>query len=282
MTSAPEYAKPYFWWGPGWQRSPPRSLPELVAGGTLSLATAALLATAVQDHWSIAVLAGPSGVGKTTLLTALLPFVSAGNQQIYVRGAFEPFAFLTDSTVAAGSTTLLCNEISPHLPVYLWGTGVATFLAARARGFQVLATAHAADGLAFVRLLTGPPLRIAGHLVGGWDLVVGLEAAVAEKGGGPKIAGLWAFRPAAADGIVLNHLGDGHGALPDLLPNLAAIEPPRGLEPLTRERVEATIVRLAAAGQPPDEGRIALESKEAPRPQPEPAPWRPRRSRPNG
>src|SRR5215217_8012988 len=113
---------------------------ELLRDETIDAWTAANLWAALARRRSLTVVAGASGVGKTTLLTALLDFLPQGARRIYVRGCFETFAFLADPTINPGETTLLINEMSPHLPVYLWGPAVGRVLEATQRGFNLLST----------------------------------------------------------------------------------------------------------------------------------------------
>src|SRR5262245_28755713 len=106
------------------------NLDDLVAAGSLSRELAVVLKTLVERRASIVVAAGPSGAGKTTFLSALLDHLPEATTRIYVRGCYEPFDFLRETNPA--SSALLVNEISPHLPIYLWGPGVRqTFEAAK-------------------------------------------------------------------------------------------------------------------------------------------------------
>ena len=69
----------------------------------------------------------------------------------------------------------MINEISPHLPVYLWGPPVERVLEAAQRGFMLLATAHADSVHDLVRALTGSPLHIRAAQIAAFELVVVLE-----------------------------------------------------------------------------------------------------------
>jgi hypothetical protein len=141
IGSASSYTEPFWWWGPGWSTPVPRGIDELMRDETIDSWTAANLWAALARRRSLAVVAGASGVGKTTLLTALLDFLPPETRRIYPRGCFETFTFLSDPAPVAAETALLINEISPHLPVYLWGPAVGRMLKAADRGYTVLATA---------------------------------------------------------------------------------------------------------------------------------------------
>jgi len=140
----------------------------------------------------VVVVAGPRGAGKTTLLNALIDCYPSDTRRFYLRGCFEPFSFLSDPAVQPGRSLLLVNEFSPHLPSYLWGSGVARVLTAIKQGFAVVGTAHAADAVEFVASLAGFPLRIAPALIGGIDLIVALTDGAGD--GHRTVAGIWTLR----------------------------------------------------------------------------------------
>ena len=194
--------EPFFWWGPGWNPPPRRTLRELLVAETLDLRTASYLWCALYRRCSLAVVAGASGAGKSTLLAALLDFLPAATTPIHVRGCYETFAFRADPHVDPNHTALLANEVSPHLPVYLWGPGVATFLACRRDGYQLLTTAHAANAQEFVVMLAGSPLRLAPGQIAAIEFVTAL-AAPAAKGEAPRVVGLWRMAATQA-GIALD------------------------------------------------------------------------------
>ena len=169
-------AEPLGWWGPVWQRPRPRSVVELIRDGVLPVEVAATLWALLARRASVVVAAGPSGAGKTTLATELLDLLPAGTARFFLRGCYEPFAFLDDPAVVPRRSALLANEISPHLPIYLWGPAVARALAAIGQGFQFVGTAHAASAEAFVGMLAGYPLRVPVADVARVDLMVLLDA----------------------------------------------------------------------------------------------------------
>lgn len=168
------YDEPFGWWGPVWSQPAPRTIVDLISDGVLSAEVAALLCELVARRASIVVAAGPSGAGKTTLLTALLDALPADTKKVYVRGCYEPFDFFAETDPA--STALLINEISAHLPIYLWGPGVRRVLTAARDGYQLAATAHATSVEEFIYSLAGYPLRIPAEEIQAIDLLVLVDA----------------------------------------------------------------------------------------------------------
>jgi energy-coupling factor transporter ATP-binding protein EcfA2 len=178
MRPHASYDQPFAWWGPLW--SPPKvhGILDLIKDDVLSAETAALLWALLARRASLVVVANPSGAGKTTLLTALLAFLPLDTHRLYLRGCYEPFAFLNDPAIDPTKTVLLVNEISAHLPAYLWGPGVSRTLDATRLGFTLAATAHASSPTAFVQTLTGYPLRLRPEEIAAIDLVVVLDARI--------------------------------------------------------------------------------------------------------
>jgi energy-coupling factor transporter ATP-binding protein EcfA2 len=150
--------QPFFWWGPFGEPDDPPDLARLIANGTLSSGLAAFLAAAVHHRASLAVVAGPSGAGKSALLSALLAALPAETARLYPRGMYEDFRFLRSPDFDPQGTALLVNEISPHLPIYLWGESARRALALREQGIAIHATAHATTVAGFAAQLAAPPL----------------------------------------------------------------------------------------------------------------------------
>lgn len=173
---SPSHQDAFGWWGPVWEPPAPCTIPDLIRNGTLTVETVALLWTLLARRASLVVTAGPSGAGKTTLLTALLDLLPPDTRRVYLRGCYEPFAFLDDRTVDPDNTYLLINEISAHLPIYLWGPGVRRALDAARCGFGIAATAHATSVEGFVQSLAGYPLRVPAGEIATLDLIVQLDA----------------------------------------------------------------------------------------------------------
>ena len=179
----------------------PRDIAELLRDETVDSWTAANLWAALARRRSLAVIAGASGAGKTTLLTALLDFLPPHTHRIYPRGCFETFTFLSDPAISPQESALLINEISPHLPVYLWGPAVGRILEAAQRGFALLTTAHAESVHDFVGALTGSPLHIPAPQTAAIEYVAVLERHEANRSG-RAVHGVWRLRP-TRDGVAI-------------------------------------------------------------------------------
>ena len=179
----------------------PRGIAELLRDETVDSWTAANLWAALARRRSLAVIAGASGAGNTTLLTALLDFLPPHTRRIYPRGCFETFTFLSDPAISPQESALLINEISPHLPVYLWGPAVGRILEAAQRGFALLTTSHADSVLDLVGALTGSPLHIPARQTAAFEFVAVLERHEANRSG-RAVHGVWRLRP-TRDGVAI-------------------------------------------------------------------------------
>jgi len=136
-----------------------------------------------------------------------LPALPPAQRRVYLRGCYETFAFQREASYSPLTTTMLVNEISPHLPIYLWGPAVQRTLVAGGDGCQILATAHGRSVVNFVGSLTGSPLRVPAQLLAAIDLVALLEPA--PDGAGRQLTELWQLS-AARDGVAIERLHPGN------------------------------------------------------------------------
>jgi len=120
------------------------SVPELIAYGSVNAQTAAIL-WFLLDRRASFMISGPTdptpGVGKTTTLNSLLPFYPAQTGMVYTLGMYEEFDFIGETDPA--TTTVLANEVSNHLRIYMWGRKARRFLDLPERGYAIATTCHA-------------------------------------------------------------------------------------------------------------------------------------------
>ena len=164
------WQEPFNWWGPPWQSPVPRSVEELVALAMLTEAQAPWLVDHVRAGKSALVASMPQGAGKSTLAHALAAELPLSRVRVYLRGMYEPFDWLTGTTAA--TTTILVNEISPHLPIYAWGETLRNLLALAERGYQVVGTIHADTVAEIVAQLAAYPIQASAAQIAALDVVV--------------------------------------------------------------------------------------------------------------
>nr|BBH90978.1 hypothetical protein KTC_57290 [Thermosporothrix sp. COM3] len=133
----------YYW---HYESRRPLSIAQIIALGSVDAWTAAL-AWVLLEHGSSLTVAGPTdpqpGVGKTTTLNALLQFLPEGTALAYMAGMYETFAFTRLPEVDPATTYALCNEVSDHLPIYMWGRAARRYLTLPAKGFHIATSVHA-------------------------------------------------------------------------------------------------------------------------------------------
>lgn len=117
------------------------SMLELVEAGSLDLKLAAFLWLMMEKRASVIVAALPRLAGKTTYLTALLDFLPSSFQVVPTLGMAEDFSFLTQTDPR--STYILVNELSPHMPMYMWDEPAIKLFEALEQGYALGATIHA-------------------------------------------------------------------------------------------------------------------------------------------
>lgn len=148
-----DYDVPIGWWGWNWEPPVPMSITELIAAGNMDTRTAALCGMTLEAHGSLLIAAEHPHSGKTTTLTALLDYVPNRTRRVFVRGWSETFDYLGQTRPE--ETLLLANELSSHLPVYLWGPKAVRVFETLARGYALGSTLHADSAEEAVAQLTG-------------------------------------------------------------------------------------------------------------------------------
>ena len=136
-----------------------RSIVELIDDGVLDAELAALAWLLIEARLPVVVGALARGVGKTTLLEALLDFLPGAVHRIDLAGEAEDFAWLPEAAAlgwpTAGPTVastppvtpqsayLVAAELSNHLPAYTWGPAARTLVRAASVGYGIGAAIHA-------------------------------------------------------------------------------------------------------------------------------------------
>ena len=191
------------------------SLVDLLAAGTVGLDMAAEMACVVACGGSFLTAAGPGGVGKTTLMGALLGFLAPGTEIVPIEGPET-----LDRLAAPGRPQcLVVHEIGagPYYG-YLWGGAVARYFAsAAAPGRSLASNLHAETYEEAAEQLAGPPLGVAREDLARVDLV----AFMARVGGRRRVKEVWRAAPGGrhvrawrwvAGGDRFERVGDGPAA----------------------------------------------------------------------
>ncbi len=124
----------------------PLSVAQLISLGSMDARVGALLWLLIERHTPY-IISGPTdptpGVGKTTTLNAMLDFLPNGTALVYTSGMFERFEFRELEEVQPSNTLVLCNEVSDHLRIYMWGRVARRFLDLPAEGYSIATSMHA-------------------------------------------------------------------------------------------------------------------------------------------
>jgi len=146
-----------------WMRAriapPRRSIAGLIADGVLDAELAALAWLLIEARMPVIVGALARGVGKTTLLEALLDFLPPSVRRVDLAGAAEDFTWLPEAAalgwppvgptristppITPATAYLVAAELSEHTPLYVWGAAARTLVRAASIGYGIGATIHA-------------------------------------------------------------------------------------------------------------------------------------------
>ncbi len=150
---------------------------ELIGSGTLDAELAAQLWLLVEARVPIVVAAEDQGVGKSTMLGALLDFLPPDVRVVELAGEDETFEWLPQASelgwpgtahaspdadpVRPDTTVLLALELSDHTPAYTWGEAARIAVRAASIGYGLAATIHADSLDEVFDRLRRPPVRLA-------------------------------------------------------------------------------------------------------------------------
>ncbi len=154
---------PEGWWGYSWSPPNPMSAVEIIGTPAIDSRLMATLWAVVSRRGSVMLSSEAPHAGKTTTLSALVDFLPDDTTGIFVRGWWEDYAW-TDE-IPAGTGYLLINEMSDHLPIYVWGRAALGALRLAGEGWGLGATMHAdslPEALAALRGLGATDADLAG------------------------------------------------------------------------------------------------------------------------
>ena len=174
-----DYDVPVGWWGWNWEPPVPMSVTELLDAGNFDTRTAALAWMVLEAHGSLLIAAEQPHSGKTTTLTAFLDFLPNRTRRVFIRGWSETFDYLEQTQ--PDSTILLANELSSHLPVYLWGPKAVEVFRSLRRGYALGSTLHADSAEEAVAQLTDE-LGVAAGDLAGVDLLAVMRVYATSRG----------------------------------------------------------------------------------------------------
>ena len=132
---------PEGWWGYHWAPPTPMSAVELIGTPTIDSRLMATLWAVVSRRRSVMLSSEAPQAGKTTALSALVDFLPDDTTGIFVRGWWEEYDWLDE--IEPGTGYLLINEMSDHLPIYVWGRAARGALILVGKGWGLGATMHA-------------------------------------------------------------------------------------------------------------------------------------------
>lgn len=182
-------------------------MPELIERNLLSPELAAWLWLLIERGVSIVICAGPSGAGKSTLAAALTAFLPPDRTPYLVQGVYDELE--EPRSRPARATTLLINELSRHLPAYVWGAAARRALAAGEAGAQFVATAHARVPEELIWTLSSPAIGATPEQLRLWDVAIFIDAGHDRGGIDRRISGIVSYSLRAERGARWRRLATG-------------------------------------------------------------------------
>jgi len=182
---------PEGWWGYHWSPPRPMSAVEIVGSGSLDVRLMATLWAVTGRKRSVMLASEAPMAGKTTTLSALVDFLPPGTVGVFLRGWRGDFDW-TDE-IGPDRGYLLVNEMSDHLPVYVWGRNARGALEMAGRGFGMGATMHA-DSLAEAITLLRGQLGAADADLGGLTIYLQYSAYRTPAGMYRRVEEAWHLR----------------------------------------------------------------------------------------
>jgi len=144
---------PEGWWGYHWSMPQPMSAVEIIGSGSLDGRLMATLWALMVRRRGVMLASEAPQAGKTTTLSALVDFLPDHTVGVFLRGWAQDMAWTDD--IGPDRGFLLINEMSDHLPIYVWGRIARGALELAGRGYGMGATMHADSLDEAIALLRG-------------------------------------------------------------------------------------------------------------------------------
>jgi hypothetical protein len=132
---------PEGWWGYHWSLPQPMSAVEIVESGSLDARLMGTLWAVIARRRGVMLASEAPMAGKTTTLSALVDFLPPGTVGVFLRGWAPDFDW-TDE-IGPDRGYMLINELSDHLPIYVWARNAAGALRLAGSGYGIGGTMHA-------------------------------------------------------------------------------------------------------------------------------------------
>jgi hypothetical protein len=256
---------PEGWWGYHWTLPRPMSAVEIVESGSLDARLMATVWAVVSRRRSVMLASEAPMAGKTTTLSAVVDFLPDETTGVFLRGWREDTSWTDEIGPERGY--LLINELSDHLPIYVWGPNARFALQLAGRGYGLGGTMHA-DTLDEALSLLRDGLRVSDTDLAGLTLYLQYSAYRTPAGMYRRVEEAWHLRTDGSGALVPVRLAaiDGGrspsltGAQRDPVPPFLTGDGGRAARPLVHDSA-AYAVLAATLGLSPE----ALEAELAER-----------------
>jgi len=231
---------PEGWWGYHWSLPQPMSAVEIIASGSLDARLMATLWAVTARRRGVMLASEAPQAGKTTTLSALVDFLPDETVGVFLRGWAQDMDW-TDE-IGAERGYLLINELSDHLPIYVWGPNARAALRLAGSGYGLGGTMHA-DSLDEALMALRGELRATDADLAGLTIYLQYSAYRTPAGMYRRVEEAWHLRLDAAGALAPVRLAalDG-GRSPRLtgaqrlpVPPILATDGGRSLRPLVHD-----------------------------------------------
>ena len=182
---------PEGWWGYHWTLPTPMSAVEIVASGSMDARLMATLWSVVARRRGVMLASEAPQAGKTTTLSALVDFLPDQTVGVFLRGWAQDMTW-TDE-IGPDRGYLLVNELSDHLPIYVWGPNAREALRLAGAGYGLGATMHA-DSLTEALTVLRDELRAADADLAGMTMYLQYSAYRTPAGMYRRVEEAWHLR----------------------------------------------------------------------------------------